>query len=470
MSTATGKQEDIQPLPHLTVDERVERGRAARATAPRSAQAALELAADRDPIAILEAQAESRVAELLPIRYGRMLASPFAFYRGAAAVMANDLAPLPRTDLRVQLVGDAHLANFGGYASPERNLVFDINDFDETLRGPFEWDVKRLAASVEIAGRATGFTEAERHAAVLETVTSYRTAMREFAGMNNLDVWYAHADVASIAAGLQKGRERRDVERSATHARMNSTAHDLARLTQLVDGEPRFVAKPPLIVPVEDLLEGHPGRVEHLRAIYRRYRHSLPADRRRLLESFRYAHLARKVVGVGSVGQRSWIMLLLGRDNEDALILQLKEAGPSVLEAHLGRSEYANGAERVVQGQRFAQASSDIFLGWTRVEDELGNPRDFYVRQLRDWKMSIDLETISPDGLSIYAHWCAWSLARAHARSGDRVAIAAYLGSGDGFDRAIGEFALAYAELNDRDHAALATAVSEGRLTATEGV
>jgi len=454
----------------MTVEERVRRGREARTTASRSSLAALELQPERDPIATLEAQAATRVAELLPIRYGRMLASPFAFYRGAAAVMAGDLASAAKTGLRVQLVGDAHLANFGGYASPERNLVFDINDFDETMRGPFEWDVKRLATSVEIAGRATGLTAAQRRASVLETVRSYRTAMREFAGMRNLDVWYAHADVASIAAELQSSRERKDVEREAAHARMNSTAHDLAALTQIVDGEPRFVAKPPLIVPVEDLLEGHPDREEHLRAIFRSYRHSLPPDRRRLLEGFRYAHLARKVVGVGSVGMRSWVMLLLGRDDQDALFLQLKEAGPSVLEPFLGGAEQSNGAERVVLGQRLAQAASDIFLGWTRVEDEQGNPRDFYVRQLRDWKMSIDVETIGARGLSTYAHWCAWSLARAHARSADRVAIAAYLGSGDGFDRAVAEFAVAYAKLNERDHAALASAVADGRLAAVEGV
>jgi uncharacterized protein (DUF2252 family) len=470
MNAATGERREIQPVTHFTVEQRAERGRTARTTISRSSQAVLKLADDRDPVAILDTQAETRVAELLPIRYGRMLASPFAFYRGAAAVMANDLAQVPATGLRVQLVGDAHLANFGGYASPERNLVFDINDFDETLRGPFEWDVKRLATSVEIAGRAAGLTSTQRRASVLETVRSYRTAMREFAGMPTLAVWYAHADVSSIAAQLQRGRERKDVERTAAHARLNSTAHELATLTQLVDGEPRFVAKPPLIVPVEDLLDGHPDREEHLRAIYRSYRHSLPADRRRLLESFQYAHLARKVVGVGSVGLRSWILLLLGRDNADALILQLKEAGPSVLEAYLGNSEYTNGAERVVQGQRLAQAASDIFLGWTRVEDEHGYPRDFYVRQLRDWKMSIDLETISPAGLSAYAHWCAWSLARAHARSGDPVAIAAYLGASDGFDRAVAEFAVAYAELNDRDYAALGAAVKEGRLAATEGV
>jgi uncharacterized protein (DUF2252 family) len=462
--------EQIQPVVHLTVDERVARGRGARTATPRSSHAALELAADRDPVAILEAQGAGRVQELLPIRYGRMLESPFAFYRGAAAVMAHDLAPSPRTDLRVGLVGDAHLANFGGYASPERNLVFDINDFDETTRGPFEWDVKRLAASVEIAGRSVGLAKAKRQAAVLAAVRSYRDAMRAFAKMRNVDVWYARADVDSIAAALRSAQERRDVERQAAHARVDSTAHDLAALTHTVDGEPRFVSKPPLIVPVEELLEGHPNRVEHLREIYRQYRRSLAPERRRLLESFRYAHLARKVVGVGSVGMRSWVLLLLGRDNEDALILQLKEAGPSVLEAFVGRAEHSNNAQRVVVGQRVAQAASDIFLGWTRVEDEQRNARDYYVRQHRDWKMSIDVERMDARGLATYAGWCAWSLARAHARSGDRIAVAAYLGRGDVFDRAVAEFAAAYADQNERDHAALAAAARDGRLTATEGV
>ncbi|HEY5100643.1 MAG TPA: DUF2252 domain-containing protein [Gaiellaceae bacterium] len=461
---------DVQPVVHLTAAERADRGRSARADAPRSAHGESGLRPAADPVAILVAQAESRVQELLPIRYGRMLVSPFAFYRGAAAVMANELAPSPHTGLRVGLVGDAHLANFGGYASPERTLVFDINDFDETSRGPFEWDVKRLAASVEIAGRAIDVSKGMRRSAVLATARSYREAMRSFARMRNVEVWYARADVASIAAGLRSASERRDVERDAQHARLNSTAHDLAALTQLVDGEPRFVSKPPLIVPVEELLEGHPNRVEHLRDIFRSYRRSLPPERRRLLESFRYAHLARKVVGVGSVGMRSWVVLLLGRDAKDALFLQLKEAGPSVLEEYVGRSDQSNQAQRVVVGQRIAQAASDIFLGWTRVEDEHGDSRDFYVRQLRDWKMSIDLERISPRGLSTYATWCAWSLARAHARSGDRIAIASYLGKGDVFERAVAEFSAAYADVNERHYAALATAAKEGRVTAIEGV
>jgi uncharacterized protein (DUF2252 family) len=461
---------DVQPVTHLTVDERIARGREARTTAPRSSQAGLDLPADRDPVATLERQAESRVQELLPIRYGRMLASPFAFYRGGAAIMAKDLAAHPTTGLRVQLVGDAHLSNFGGYASPERNFVFDVNDFDETLRGPFEWDVKRLAASVEVAARANGIPAAKRAPIVLATVRAYREAMRSFATMHNVDVWYARADVDAITAELPNAHDRRDLTRDASHARLNSTAHALSELVTTVDGRPRIVSKPPLVVRAEDLLEGHPDRIEHLRAIFRSYRHSLAPERRRLIEQFRYGDLARKVVGVGSVGLRSWIMLLLGRDQSDLLFLQMKEAGPSVLEEHLGQPSTPNHAQRVVDGQRLCQAASDIFLGWTRVEDEHGSQRDFYVRQLRDWKLSIEVERLGPRALRTYAGWCAWSLARAHARSGDRVAIAAFLGRGDGFDRAVAAFSTAYADVNDADYAALQTAVADGRLVAEEGI
>jgi len=461
---------DVQPVAHLSVDERMTKGRTARGTAPRSSHGGLDLPDDRDPVATLQRQGETRVQELLPIRYGRMLASPFAFYRGGAAIMARDLAAHPSSGLRVQLVGDAHLANFGGYASPERNFVFDVNDFDETLRGPFEWDVKRLAASVEIAARAIGLPPAKRRTAVLGTVRAYREAIRELAEMPNLDVWYARADVNAIVSELGNAHERRGVERVAAHARMNSTAHDLAALTARDGGELRVVSKPPLIVPVEDLLEGHPDRIEHLRNIFRLYRRSLPPERRRLLEGYRYGHLARKVVGVGSVGMRSWIMLLLGRDDDDVLFLQLKEAGPSVLEEHLGAADSGNHGQRVVDGQRLSQAASDIFLGWTQVEDETGSARHYYVRQLRDWKLSIDVEQLVPRGLATYAGWCAWALARAHSRSGDRIAISAYLGRGDGFDRAVAGFATAYADLNERDHAALADAVRDGRVEAHEGI
>jgi uncharacterized protein (DUF2252 family) len=466
----TEQPQNIQPVEHLTVDERVARGRAARAEVPRSSLATLEPPADRDPVATLEEQAVTRVPELVPIRYGRMLATPFAFYRGGAAIMAKDLCPAPSTGLRVQLVGDAHLANFGGYASPERNFVFDVNDFDETLRGPFELDVKRFAASVEVAGRWTGLSAAKCRAVVLSTVRAYRDAMREFAALGNLDVWYARADVTTIMKGLPGRRDRHTLERDVEHAQTNSTAHDLESLLYDADGRLRFKPKPPLVIPVEELLEGHPDRIDHLRDIFRAYRRSLPYERRRLLEGYRYAHLARKVVGVGSVGLRSWIMLVLGRDDGDPLILQLKEASESVLEPYLGRAPQATHAQRVVEGQRLDQAASDIFLGWTRVEDERGVARDYYVRQLRDWKLSIDIGTLTERGLTTYAGWCAWSLARAHARSGDRIAIASYLGGGAQFDRAVAEFSSAYADLNERDHAALAAAVQDGRIVAAEGV
>ena len=456
-----------------TVEERIERGRAARTAASRSSQSALDVPADRDPVAWLEAQGETRLAELLPIRYGRMLGSPLAFYRGAAAVMAHDLAPAPRTGLQVQLAGDAHLLNFGGFASPERDLVFDLNDFDETLSGPFEWDVKRLAASVEVAGRDRGFADAERGAAVLATVRAYRETMRDQAALGNLDGWYSRADAASLVTELRDQHDTAGVKtmkRVTAHARTNDNVHTLAKLTHVVDGMPRIVADPPLIVPIDELADEGRDLETELRAIFRSYRRSLQPDRRRLLEGFSYGDLARKVVGVGSVGTRCWIALLLGRDEQDPLFLQLKEAQASVLEPFLGRSPFASHAERVVEGQRLSQASSDIFLGWTRAEDLDGATRDFYVRQLRDWKVSLEVETIRPDGFATYARWCGSTLARAHARSGDRVAIAAYLGKSDVFDRAVAAFASAYADLNERDHAALRSAVQAGRVAATEGV
>jgi uncharacterized protein (DUF2252 family) len=458
---------------HLTVSERADRGRSARAETPRASHASLAVQQDRDPIAWLQAQAPTRVAELLPIRYGRMARSPLAFFRGAATVMANDLARTPRTSLEVQLCGDAHLLNFGGYASPERDLVFDLNDFDETLPGPFEWDVKRLAASVEIAGRARQFADGDRHVAVLGAVRGYRETMRQLAASRNLDVWYARVDADDLVAELRSQEmhvDAKTMERAAAaRARSDDDARALAKLTHLVDGIPRIVSKPPLIVPIGELDDQRSGGETELRETFRRYRRSLQPDRRRLLEGFRFGDLARKVVGVGSVGTRCWILLLLGRDTEDLLFLQLKEAQISVLEPHLGRSVFTSHAERVVEGQRLSQASSDIFLGWTRAADIDGGPRDFYVRQLRDWKMSVDLGRISARGLATYARWCGSTLARAHARSGDRVAIAAYLGTSDEFDRALAHFAVASADLNEHDHAALARSIREGRVTAAGG-
>ncbi|HEX7626168.1 MAG TPA: DUF2252 domain-containing protein [Gaiellaceae bacterium] len=456
---------------HFTVAERIARGRAARQEAVRGAHATHDVQASRDPIGLLEAQAAPRVEELLPIRYGRMLASPFAFYRGAAAIMASDLAPTPGSGLYAQLCGDAHLLNFGGYASPERYLVFGINDFDETLPGPFEWDVKRLATSVEIAGRDRTFKSAHRVAAVLATVRAYRETMRQLAELPQLDVWYARADVASLVAELERSRGQKDarnLKRAAAKAPLNDR-HALARLMHLVDGEPRIVSNPPLTVPVTELGVGREELEASVRGVYRAYRRSLQSDRRDLLEEFRFADLARRVVGVGSVGLRCWILLLLGRDETDPLFLQLKQAEASVLEPYLGHGDYASHAQRVVRGQRISQASSDIFLGWTQVTDD-GGSRDFYVRQLRDWKLSVDLTAILPPALAVYGAWCGATLARAHARSGDRIAIAAYLGKSDVFDRAVAEFAKGYADLNEQDHAALAEAVASGRLPATEGI
>jgi uncharacterized protein (DUF2252 family) len=459
-----------------TVEERTAMGRAARAETPRASHAALEPAADRDPVALLEADNEGRVPELVPIRYGRMLVSPFAFYRGAAAVMAHDLGSTPRAGLRVQLCGDAHLANFGGFASPERSFVFDLNDFDESLPGPFEWDVKRLAASFEIASRHRGLAAKERRAVVLTAVRSYREAARQFASMRNLDVWYAQQDIAALEAEFRRSHDEeqaRAVARSVAKARTKDSMKAFSRLTREVDGEPRIVSDPPLIVPVAEVAEGR-GAAEleqALRELLRGYRRTLQGDRRRLLERFRYVDAARKVVGVGSVGTRCWIMLMLGRDDRDPLFLQLKEARSSVLEPVLGGSEFANHGQRVVEGQRLMQASSDIFLGWLRTRYTLeGAERDFYVRQLWDWKTSVDLDTIVPRGLALYAQACGWTLARAHARSGDSVAIGAYLGKSDVFDVAVAEFAAAYADLNERDHAALATAVRTGAVEAREGL
>jgi uncharacterized protein (DUF2252 family) len=461
--------------PQHTPAERAAAGKVARAQAPRSSHSTLLVAADRDPIGLLEAQAESHVPTLAPIRYGRMLVSPLAFFRGAATVMANDLASTPRSGLSAQLSGDAHLANFGGFASPERNLVFDLNDFDETLPGPFEWDLKRLAASFEIAARERNFASAERAKAVLAVMRSYRQAMRRFASMGDLAVWYARLDARAIVAQLEATHDRklaRDVRRTEAKAPRHDHVRALAKLTHEVNGEPRIVSDPPLIVPLAELVDeaddvDFASRVSPLIA---RYRRTLPDDRRELFERFRYVDLARQVVGIGSVGTRCWLLLLVGRDEHDPLFLQIKEAGRSVLEPLLGRSPFAEHGRRVVEGQRLMQATSDIFLGWVRTEDEDGGGRDFYVRQLWDWKSSVDVETISPRGLAAYAVACGWTVARAHARSGDRIAIATYLGTSNRFDHAVAEFAAAHADLNERDHGALVQAVADRRVTAVEEI
>ncbi|HYA09724.1 MAG TPA: DUF2252 domain-containing protein [Gaiellaceae bacterium] len=481
MAKVMDTTDELAPPPevlHFTAEERAARGKAARAEVPRTSHAGFELIADRDPVQILMDQAPSRVPELVPIRYGRMLVSPFTFYRGAAAIMAHDLAPTPRVGLHAQLCGDAHLANVGGYASPERDLVFDLNDFDETLPGPFEWDVKRLATSFEICARDRNFTKAQRETAVLSVVRNYREWMRKLAAMPNLQVWYARLDVATIEQAIRKqGAEKQAaaVAEAAAKARTKDSLKAFAKLTEEVDGEPRIVSDPPLIMPIRDLID--PAQVEQgtadLQKIFRNYRRTLQRDRRHLLEEFRWIDIARKVVGVGSVGTRCWILLLLGRDATDPLFLQIKEAQASVLEPYLGKSEYANHGQRVVVGQRVMQSVSDIFLGWVHVDakDTLdGQPRDFYFRQLWDWKTSLDLDVVVPVGLELYAQICGFLLARAHARSGDRIAIAEYLGKGDTFDKAIAEFARAYADQNEKDYAELVQAGKDGRITVEAGL
>ena len=417
---------------HLTVAERVAHGKAARAEVPRSSHADYEPPPRRtDPVKLLERQAKTRVPELVPIRYGRMLVSPFTFYRGAALIMACDLATTPRSGLHVQCCGDAHLSNFGVFASPERKLVFDVNDFDETLPGPWEWDLKRLAVSMLIAARYNDFSVKDQQQIVLETVGAYRTAMAGFAAMNNLDVWYAHLDIESVLQefGSQfKAKQVKRTEKTLARARTKDSMTAFSKLTRMVEGEPRIVAEPPLIVPIDDLAEGRERdeMFDGLHELLRDYRETLERDRRMLLEEFRLTDFARKVVGVGSVGTRAWIALLLGRNDQDPLFLQMKEAEASVLEEFVAPSEFENHGERVVTGQRRMQASSDIFLGWLHVEEGLdGQKRDFYARQLKDWKGSAETEQMVPNGMAAYGKLCGWTLARAHARSGDRIAIAA---------------------------------------------
>ena len=474
---ATSRRPSSAEVPHLTLAERVAKGKAARAQTPRSSHADFEPAPDRlDPIDHLERQAESRVQELVPIRYGRMLVSPLTFYRGAALIMAADLAKTPNSGIHAQLCGDAHLSNFGVFASPERRLVFDINDFDETLPGPWEWDVKRLAASFAAAGRENGYKPKERQRIVVGGVAAYRKAMAPFAGMRNLDVWYARLEIDDQIEQLRKLATKRMLKRTEAalaKARTKDSMQVFSKLTHEVDGEPRIISDPPLIEPMADLATGIEAKqlMEALHEILRSYRTTLQHDRRLLLEDFRMVDVARKVVGVGSVGTRAYIALMLGRENSDPLFLQLKEAQASVLEEFVAKSDVHNCGERVVNGQHLMQASSDIFLGWCHVKNGLdGRERDFYGRQLKDWKGSVEVEQMIPQGMEIYAQMCGWTLARAHARSGDRVAIAAYLGNSDSFDQAIGAFAEAYADQNERDYQALVEAVTGGRLKATTGV
>jgi uncharacterized protein (DUF2252 family) len=454
--------------------DRASRGKSLRTDTPRSSHAAWEPSSDRpDPISLLEEQAAERLPELVPIRYGRMSASPFAFYRGGAYIMASDLAGSPQTGLRVQLCGDAHVGNFGAFASPERQLIFDLNDFDETLPGPWEWDVKRLAASVAIAGRENGFDTTRRTDMVRELVAKYRQEIRRFAGMNTLAAWYAHISVSELQEMVRSqegaGQSKR-LERTVAKGQRKDSARAFAKLAVTDHGDPHIRADPPLIVPIADLVD-HSGAVRlELGAgrILESYLGSLPRDRRHLLERFRYVDLARKVVGVGSVGTRCWVILLLGRDSSDPLFLQAKEASRSVLERFVGKSEFANQGQRVVEGQRLMQSASDILLGWLRQPIGLEDlkPRDLYVRQLWDSKISADIAHMRPSEMARYGRLCAWTLARAHARSGDSVGIAGYLGSSEVFDRAIAAFAEIYADQNERDHARLIDAIATGRIQA----
>jgi uncharacterized protein (DUF2252 family) len=406
-----------------------------------------------------------------------MMVSPFTYYRGAALPMASDLAITPVSGLAVQACGDAHLSNFGLFGSAERRLIFDVNDFDETLPGPWEWDVKRLAASLEVAGRENRLPPKQRRDIVVSAVAQYRQAMRNFAGMTNLEVWYAHADIDQLRTQFDaqlQARQRKAVDKGLTKARTRDSMEQLGKLTRIVDGRPRIISEPPLLVPIDELIPAERDRdslEEELKALIAQYQRTLETDRRYLLQQFEFCDMARKVVGVGSVGTRCWIVLMLGRDDSDPLFLQVKEAEASVLSRFVGASKYANQGQRVVAGQRLMQASSDIFLGWQRIKAGLdGRTRDFYVRQLRDWKFSLDIETMLPEGIRMYGALCGWTLARAHARSGDRIAIAAYLGNSDVFDRAIAKFATAYADQNERDHQALVDAVKSGRITAEQGL
>ncbi len=472
---ADGKPSQPTAL-HFTPAERAARGKAARAELPRSAHGSWEPAPSRrDPVDLLELQARTRLPELGPIRYGRMLVSQFAFFRGGAFLMAADLADGPRTGLHAQLCGDAHLSNFGIFAAPDRRLVFSLNDFDETLPGPFEWDVKRLAASLAVLGRESGFGDSIRRSVVTAAAREYREAMARFAEMRNIHVWYARLDVQSIrdqlGAGVS-GKKMKRFQSSVASVRTKDNIRALRKLCRTVDGERRIVGDHPLVTPIEDVVPG--AEQEHLEDVVRRmirtYRQTLPHDRRQLLESYSYVHAARKVVGVGSVGARTWILLLTGRDDSDPLFLQFKEAQASVLEPFLGKSEFAQHGQRVVEGQRMMQAASDVMLGWERILTIDGQERDFYIRQLWDSKGSAEVELMDPSGLETYGRVCGWTLARAHARSGDRIAIAAYLGSGRAFDRAMASFAEAYADQNERDYRALQEAVASGRVAAEMGV
>ena len=446
-------------------------GKAARDRVPLDSHREFKPAPGRDPVALLAEQAGSRIPELVAVRYGRMLVSPFTFYRGAALPMAADLAATPAAGFRVQLCGDAHLSNFGVFGSPERRLVFDVNDFDETLPGPFEWDVKRLVASLVVAGRDNGFAAADARRVAVAAATRYRKAMREFAASPTLAVWYSHLDVEDAIARL-KGLLKKSVvsktESMAAKVRTRDSMQALAKLTKVVGGQREIVSNPPLIVPVEELAPD--ASYDMLRSLVSDYMRSLPPDRQHLLGRFRLTRVARKVVGVGSVGTQAWIMLMEAEDDLDPLLLQAKQAERSVLAAYAGESQYDNQGERVVSGQRLMQAASDIFLGWQRATVSGLGRTDYYVRQLRDWKYSAPIERMGPGEMADYGELCGWTLARAHARTGDRFAIAAYLGGSGKFEQAAADFGVSYADQTERDHAALADAAASGLVEARTSV
>ena len=497
----------VTKIQHPSVEERRAEGEESRERTPPSTHGEWVPGADRfDPIALLEEQNEARVPDLVPVRHGRMMVSPFTFYRGSAKIMAADLEHTPRAGLMVQLCGDAHLSNFGAFASPERQLLFDLNDFDETLPGPFEYDVKRLAASFTIAARNNGFGKADARDATLAAVRGYRETMAEFAEMSTMDVWYAHLSETTLMAAIESfaaastdtsgkkaskkkqkkakakaeatapkkrtpENEAKRARKAAEKARTRDSLQALSKLAEVVDGEYRIISQPPIVVPMRDL-EGRLGmsaeQFEHMvHEQLRAYRATLQDDRRHLLERFQFVDMAHKVVGVGSVGARAFIVLLQGRDQNDPLFLQVKEATASVLEDHLPKSRYKQPGERVVQGQRLMQAASDVYLGWTKGPQA---NRYLYWRQLRDMKASADVESFSPAALAFYAHWCGWTLARAHARSGDPIAIATYLGESDAFDKSVTDFAERYADQNERDYEAFIKAIGSGRLIASEGL
>jgi uncharacterized protein (DUF2252 family) len=446
-------------------------GKAARDRVPLESHRDFEPRPGRDPVALLAEQAGSRIPELVAVRYGRMLVSPFTFYRGAALPMAADLAAGPAAGFRVQLCGDAHLSNFGVFGSPERRLVFDVNDFDETLPGPFEWDVKRLVASLVVAGRDNGFAAADARRVAVAGAARYRKAMREFAAAPTLAVWYSHMDVeeaiARFKVRLKKGVVRR-TESMAAKVRTRDSMQAVAKLTKVVDGQREIVSDPPLIVPVEELAAD--ASYDMLRSLVSDYRRTLPPDRQHLLGRFRLTRVARKVVGVGSVGTQAWILLMEAEDDLDPLLLQAKQAERSVLAAYAGESQYDNQGERVVSGQRLMQAASDIFLGWQRTTVSGLGRTDYYLRQLRDWKYSAPIERMGPGEMADYGELCGWTLARAHARTGDRFAIAAYLGGSGKFEQAVADFGVSYADQTERDHAALAAAAASGLVEARTGV